>query len=161
MSKQWLPSEKLLAGFQCAENVRSGELTFGGHYGDIWRYGESDWRAIIYSHRIAKRHLPKHQHPIHAGDETLIMFAAQDLAVWMGRLWVPAKASTQAEVLNRRQESWATSSNITEEDGEIFSSEPRVESKSEDRGQSPKPGLTTADSVEMENPAVEPKMGSE
>ena len=123
MSSFWKESKNKLHTFKCIEHTVSGELALSGRYGEIWCADAFTCKAIIYSARVAKRFLPKDQHPVLPGDETLISFPVRDLPIWIDRLAVPTKPSTQAALANQAK------SNIEDLNGEILSLEAKDESK--------------------------------
>ena len=79
MKSFWQASKQLLGGYPCVEHVVTKELSIIGRYGEIWQHDKLTFKAIIYSHRISKRYLPQEEWPIHAEDETLILFSAKEL----------------------------------------------------------------------------------
>lgn len=100
MKSFWQASKQLLGGYPCVEHVVTKELSIIGRYGEIWQHDKLTFKAIIYSHRISKRYLPQEEWPIHAEDETLILFSAKELVTWVKRLGIPAKPKTQAGFAN-------------------------------------------------------------
>lgn len=124
MNNFWKPSKRLLGKFPCIEHTITGELSLTGKYGEIWLHDESTYKAIIFSHRITRRFLPKDKWAIGPIDEILIKFGAQDLSIWVERLRIPSKSSTQAAIANRAQFMGTARSNIKDSDAHILSLEP-------------------------------------
>jgi hypothetical protein len=131
---EWRPSKQKINGFACIEHKVNGELALSGLYGEIWQYSATELRAVIYSHRISKKYLPKNKWPINPQDETLIRFSPDDLILWVDRLRVPAKANTQADIANGRTFGAVAKSNIGELIADIPSSKGKTatEIKEED-----------------------------
>jgi hypothetical protein len=140
MRTEWKASKFKMGSLACIENLINGELALSGRYGEIWQYSSSEFRAVIYSHRISKRYLPRHRWPIKPQDETLIRFSTPDLILWVERLRVPAKASTQAEISNQRSLGLVPNSIVKEVKVNIESSESVT--GGEARGLAPTPSTT-------------------
>ena len=139
---EWIVSESLLGGHRCVQSKHSGELSLIGLYGEIWLKAEGRYGAVIFSHRVAKRYLPKRSRPIGLEDEVQVQFPVSDLNLWAERLRVPVKPSTQAGLANRRRQRAATRSNKTQLQGQILSSAPREALESRPVGaQGQGPGL--------------------
>lgn len=105
MSIDWKRTKTMLADFSCIQNVHTKELSIFGKYGEIWARGSSVFGALIRSPRIAKRYLPKEKWPVQVGDEIQISFNASELALWVERLLVPTKSTSQAKLANHQQSS--------------------------------------------------------
>lgn len=126
MRKEWQPSKNLLGGYRCVEHLKTTELSLIGRYGEIWSCNSDWYRAIILSPRIAKRFLQRDQWPVEPGDEIQIKFPAEDLPVWINRLQVPSKPSTQGALANQRRNFVLAKSNTLNPKGDILSLEGQI-----------------------------------
>jgi hypothetical protein len=121
MKTLWQPAKRLFAGLRCIEHQLTKELCLVGKYGEIWIHNESTFKAVIYSHRIIKRFLPRERWSVDALDEVIIDFESQELNTWVDRLLVPAKPYTQAEIANRTKKVEFAKSNMVAASSEILS----------------------------------------
>ena len=117
MRKEWQPSTQMFGGYRCVEHVRTKELSLIGRHGEIWENDAYTYKASVFSARIAKRYLRQEQWPIEPGDEILIKFPAEDLPLWVKRLQVPSKSSSQADIANRGRNLDDAKSNIVNPTG--------------------------------------------
>ena len=156
MKNQWQPSTHLLGGSPCAEHVTTKELSLFGRFGEIWSYDASTFKAVIYSHRIVRRLLPKEKWAIYPLDEIVISFAAPDLPIWTKRLQVPAKPSTQAVIANQTRFITPAKSNAGAPNGNILGLEPQVQAQKAEGGLPIPPALENANLPSgTQNPGVQ------
>ncbi len=97
MSKTWTLSKQKICGFSCLEHYKTKQLTLFGKYGELWPNDSHEFRAIIYSPRIARKYLSSGES---IQGDTLIRFKYCDFEEWTARLLVPKKASTQLLLAN-------------------------------------------------------------
>ena len=98
MKHFWVPSKKTINGHHCIEHTVNRQIMLIGKYGEIWQVDKSEYRAIVYSHRIARRYLPESDWPRSAEDEVLVRFFRGDLHNWIRRLLVPKKSTSQLKL---------------------------------------------------------------
>lgn len=99
MISVWEPSLTPLFGHPCLRHTKTGELALFGNYGQIWEYDSYAARVLIHSPRIARRFLPESEWPVAHG-EVLLRVRFHEASVWIKRLSVPRKASTQIDIAN-------------------------------------------------------------
>jgi hypothetical protein len=126
MKNMWAPTKYLLGGYRCTEHAATKELSLIGRYGEIWAYDAFTFKAIVYSHRIAKKFLSKELWPVQLGDEILFSFQIADLPVWIKRLHVPSKSSTQANIADQSRFNALAKSNTLAANVVILSLAPQI-----------------------------------
>lgn len=98
----WYKSTKGRIGrYKAIAHHTTGELCIVGRYGEIWVHSDTHYAAVITSARISKKYLPKEQHPVQAGDETLIRFPNEDLPKWTKILKIVRSRELMLELVNK------------------------------------------------------------
>ena len=98
----WTASKRRIMGKRCIRRVEPlddkfpnvFEHTLVGEYGEIWENGD-DFKAVITSAEVAKKHLPKELHPIQKGDEVVVRFTKAEFEHYYKILKIRSKPETQ------------------------------------------------------------------